>query len=155
MKKTTVKEVRRWMKTLEENRYRKLVNADCRRIAWFVNNNLAEKYENMPESIRKKWSKAAYGKERYLANEFIKSKKAEQKLRESIRKIIIDEAKESGIDIARRIVKNHQSENGVDVQTANLILKIHQAYDKNPSLQKKFERIPLKKLAQGVWRFVK
>ena len=67
----------------------------------------------------------------------------------------LKEAKESGIDVARRIVKNHQHEKGVDVQTANLIMKIHQAYDKDPALQKKFEKMPLKKLAQGVWRFVK
>ena len=31
--KTTVKEVRRWMKTLEENRYRRIVNADARRVS--------------------------------------------------------------------------------------------------------------------------
>jgi hypothetical protein len=88
VKKTTVKEVARWMKTLEENRYRKLVKADARRVTWLVNNNLAEDYDSMPKSIRKKWSKATYGKERYLAREFIKSRKAEKKLRESIRKII-------------------------------------------------------------------
>ena len=35
-------------------------------------------------------------------------------------------------------------EKGVDVQTANLILKIYQAYAKNPALQKKFEKLPLK-----------
>jgi len=67
----------------------------------------------------------------------------------------LKEAKESGIDVARRIVKNHQHEKGVDVQTANLIMKIHKAYDKNPGLQKKLEKMSLKKLAQGVWRFVK
>ena len=67
----------------------------------------------------------------------------------------LSEAKESGIDVARRIVKNHQHEKGVDVQTANLIMKIHKAYDKNPGLQKKLEKMSLKKLAQGVWRFVK
>ena len=67
----------------------------------------------------------------------------------------ITEAKETGIDVANRIVKNHQHEKGVDVQTANLILKIYKAYDKNPALQKKFAKLPLKKLAQGVWRFVK
>ena len=63
--------------------------------------------------------------------------------------------KESGIDTAKRIVKTHQHEKGVDVQTANLIMKIYHAYDKNPALQKKLEKLPLKKLAQGVWRFVK
>jgi hypothetical protein len=84
----TVREVRKWMKTLEENRYQKIVKADARRVSWLVNNNLAEEYDSMPSSIRKKWSKANYGKERYLAKEFIKYKKSEKKLRESIRTII-------------------------------------------------------------------
>ena len=67
----------------------------------------------------------------------------------------LTEKKESAIDVAKRIVKNHQHEQGVDAQTANLIMKIYHAYDKNPALQKKFEKMPLKKLAHGVWRFVK
>ena len=74
MKRTTVKEIKRWMKTLEENRYKKTYNSDARRVAWFVNNNLSEDYETMPISMRKKWSKAQYGRERYLAKEFIRSK---------------------------------------------------------------------------------
>ena len=91
MNKVKIKEIKTWMKTLEENRYRRIVNADARRVAWLVNNNLAEDYEMMPKSIRKKWPKAAYGRERYLAKEFIKSQKAklkEQKLRNAIREII-------------------------------------------------------------------
>ena len=80
----TVKEVRKWMKTLEENRYKKIYNSDARRVAWLVNNNLSEDYESMPISMKKKWSKAAYGRERYLAKEFLQS----QKIRESIRRII-------------------------------------------------------------------
>ena len=89
--KTTVKEVKRWMKTLEENRYRKIVNADARRVSWLVNNNLAEDYDQMPVSMKKKWPKAQYGKERYLAKEFIKSQDStlsEHQLREVIRNII-------------------------------------------------------------------
>jgi hypothetical protein len=82
IRKFTVKEVRKWMKTLEENRYKKVYNSDARRVAWLANNNLSEDYESMPISMRKKWSKAAYGRERYLANEFLQS----QKLREAIRK---------------------------------------------------------------------
>ena len=92
MNKVTIKEIRRWMKTLEENRYRKIVNADARRVAWFVNNSLSEDYDTMPESMRKKWVKAEYKKERYLANKFLNHlkevHKQEQKLRESIRNII-------------------------------------------------------------------
>ena len=70
-KRIFVKEIQKWMKTLEENRYRKLVNADARRVAWFVNNNMSENYESMPKSMRKKWDKAAYKRERFLAKEFI------------------------------------------------------------------------------------
>ena len=92
MKKTTIKEIHKFLKTLEENRYRKLVKSECRRIAWFVNNNLSEDYDSMPESLRKKWVKAEYKKERYLASKFLNHlkevQKQEEKLRESIRNII-------------------------------------------------------------------
>ena len=53
---------------------------------------LAEEYDEMPKSIRKKWSEAKYGRERYLANEFIKHLESKQlsemKLRRAIRNII-------------------------------------------------------------------
>ena len=99
----TVKEVRMWMKKLEENRYKKVYNSDARRVAWLANNNLSEDYESMPISMRKKWSKAAYGRERYLAKEFLKSKLdqlkeqlEEQKLKESIKKIVFRMLNEGG-----------------------------------------------------------
>ena len=76
------------MKTLEENRYKKTYASDARRVSWLVNNSLSEDYEAMPISMKKKWPKAAYKRERYLAKEFLKHKAAEQKLRESIRKIV-------------------------------------------------------------------
>ena len=88
-KRTTVKEVKTWMRTLEENRYKKTYQSDCRRVAWLVNNNLSEDYESMPISMRKKWSKAAYGREIQLAREFVKHKRNEAKLKESIRKIVV------------------------------------------------------------------
>ena len=69
----TVKEVRMWMKKLEENRYKKVYNSDARRVAWMVNNEGVELSE-MPKSMSKKWTKAQYGRERYLAKEFLKSK---------------------------------------------------------------------------------
>jgi hypothetical protein len=87
MKRTTVKEIRRWMKGLEENRYRRLVNADARRVAWFVNNQMSEDYEAMPKSLRKKWTEAKYGKERYLATEYLK-KLQESRLRSIVKNII-------------------------------------------------------------------
>ena len=82
MRKTTVKEVKKWFKTLEENRYKKTYASDARRVSWLVNNNLSEDYEAMPMSMRKKWSKAAYGRERQLAREFLKTKWRKAKLKE-------------------------------------------------------------------------
>ena len=76
------------MRTLEENRYKKTYNSDCRRVSWLVNNHMTEDYESMPVSMKKKWSKAAYGRERQLAKEFLKHKHNEAKLRESIRSIV-------------------------------------------------------------------
>ena len=88
MRKTTVKEVKKWFKTLEENRYKRTYGSDARRVSWMVNNNLSEDYDAMPVSMKKKWPKAAYKRERFLAREFVKHLKGETKLRESIRKII-------------------------------------------------------------------
>jgi hypothetical protein len=91
-KRYTIKEVRMWMKKLEENRYKRVYNADCRRVAWMTN-NIGENLENMPKSMRKKWTKAQYGRERYLAKEFLKSKQeqmTEQKLRKIIREILTE-----------------------------------------------------------------
>ena len=57
-----------------------------------MNNNLAEDYESMPKSMRKKWTEAKYGRERYLAKEYVKHLKTKQlselKLRREIRNII-------------------------------------------------------------------
>ena len=89
VKKTTVKEVKKWMKTLEENRYKKTYASDARRVSWLVNNNLSEDYEAMPVSMKKKWPKAAYKRERFLAKEFVKHLRNTAKLRESIRKIVV------------------------------------------------------------------
>ena len=93
MRKTTVKEVKTWFKTLEENRYKKTYASDARRVSWLVNNNLSEDYEAMPISMKKKWPKAAYKRERFLAKEFVKHLRTnelnqEMKLKESIRKIV-------------------------------------------------------------------
>ena len=89
----TVKEIRMWIKKLEENRYKKVYNSDARRVAWMVNNE-GRTLDEMPMSMKKKWSKAQYGRERYLATEFLNSKKqqmAENQLRSLIRKVIINE----------------------------------------------------------------
>ena len=95
-RRCTVKEVQKWMKGLEENRYKRTYISDCRRVSWMVN-HLGEDVTNMPKSFRKKWTKAQYGRERQLAREFIKhldSKQLqEQKLRKLIRSIIKENLK--------------------------------------------------------------
>ena len=86
------------MKTLEENRYKKTYASDARRVSWLVNNNLSEDYESMPISMKKKWSKAQYGRERYLAKEYVKhimskeltESKIRKVVRESIRKMMME-----------------------------------------------------------------
>jgi len=94
-RRCTVKEIKQWMRTLEENRYKKTYNSDCRRVSWMVNNSLSEDYDTMPVSMQKKWPKAAYKRERFLAKEFIKHLRSKQmneiKLRKLIRKTILKE----------------------------------------------------------------
>ena len=129
MRRFTVKEVRTWMKTLEENRYKKVYNSDARRVSWMVN-NIGENLENMPKSMRKKWTKAQYGRERYLAKEFLKSKQqqmTEQRVRKFVRKVIneqlLKEAKRRELEIHVR------DKNKVDKILKKLRLKSGKDYD--------------------------
>ena len=59
----------------------------------------------------------------------------------------------SGVDLAKKVLKNKSYEKGIDLQTANLIVTIDKAYDKNPALQKKFRAIPLQKMKQLVMKY--
>ena len=72
MKRTTVREVAKWLKTLEEFRYRKVRGVDARRVASFVNNGVNE--TELPNSLIKKWAYARYGREKHLANRFVSEK---------------------------------------------------------------------------------
>ena len=102
MKRFTVKEISKWMKTLEENRYRKIYNADARRVAWFANNKLSEDYDTMPVSMKKKWEPAQYSKERYLAKEFLKSMKERAMKQKEIKEAKIEK-------LIRSVVKEIRS----------------------------------------------
>ena len=92
MRRISIKEVKRWMKTLEENRYKRIVEADAKRVVWFINHKMNE--EGMPIRISKKWEHTQYGREKYLAQKYIAevlSKKeniSESVLRKLIRKEI-------------------------------------------------------------------
>ena len=117
------------MKTLEENRYKKTYASDARRVSWFVNNNLSEDYESMPISMRKKWSKAAYGKERYLAKEFLKSKQQQQVVENKIRKLV-REAIRDLMEAKRRELEIHVRDKiKVDKILKKLRLKPGKDYD--------------------------
>ena len=72
MKKVTVNEIKKWLKSLEEYRYRKIPGVDARRITSFVNNGLNE--TDLPISLQKKWESAKYNKEKSLADRFIKQR---------------------------------------------------------------------------------
>ena len=97
MKKVTIKEIKKWIKGLEENRYRRVYYPDARRVAWFVNNSTLREDE-MPETMRKKWEHAKYGKEKFLAKkyteEILKETLNESKLRGLIRAIINETIKQ-------------------------------------------------------------
>ena len=67
----------------------------------------------------------------------------------------LTEAKESAIDVAKRVVQNKQHEKGLDLTTANFIMQVYNAYKKNPSLQKKLEKLPLKKMISIVYKLIK
>jgi len=68
-KKVTVKEISKWLKKLEEFRYRKVRGVDARRVASFVNRGMNE--EDLPMSLRKKWEHRKYGREKHLANRYM------------------------------------------------------------------------------------
>ena len=59
----------------------------------------------------------------------------------------------SGVDVAKKVLKNKQHEKGIDLQTANLIVTIDKAYDKNPRLQKKFRALQLPKMKQLILKY--
>ena len=71
-KRISVKEVHKWLKGLEEYRYRKIPGVDVRRITSFVNNGLSE--TDLPKSLQKKWESAKYSKEKGLADRFVKQR---------------------------------------------------------------------------------
>ena len=94
MKRITIKEIRKWIKSLEESRYRKVYYPDARRVAWFVNNSTL-KETDMPESMVKKWKLAEYRREKFLAKKYMREvlnqKINESKLRELIQRLVTEQ----------------------------------------------------------------
>ena len=103
---------------------------------------------------------SAIFKDKKTAKEFNRNKPADiKKLLKLAKKTkypkAIDESinEVSGVDVAKKVLKNKQMEKGIDLQTANLIVTIDKAYDKNPRLQKKFRALQLPKMKQLILKF--
>ena len=151
----TVKEVRTWMKKLEENRYKKVYNSDARRVAWMVNNE-GVSLDEMPISMKKKWTKAQYGRERYLATEFLKSKS--EQMNESVWSLpkgaTTTSVDELDAELSRAGIKSNPDFTKLLVQVKgnkskiNKIMKTHKA-------KKIFEGLDLKKLETAIKDFQK
>ena len=149
----TVKEVRMWMKKLEENRYKKVYNSDARRVAWMVNNE-GVSLDAMPISMKKKWTKAQYGRERYLATEFLKSKS--EQMNESVWSLpkgaTTTSVDELDAELSRAGIKSNPDFTKLLVQVSgnkskiNKIMKTHKA-------KKIFEGLDLKKLETAIKDF--
>ena len=96
MKRITIKEIRKWIKSLEESRYRKVYYPDARRVAWFVNNSTL-KEADMPESMIKKWKLAEYRREKFLAKKYMREvlnqKINESRLRKLIQRLVTEQTK--------------------------------------------------------------
>ena len=96
MKRITIKEIRKWIKSLEESRYRKVYYPDARRVAWFVNNSTL-KETDMPESMVKKWKLAEYRREKFLAKKYMREvlnqKINESRLRKLIQRLVTEQTK--------------------------------------------------------------
>ena len=151
----TVKEVRMWMKKLEENRYKKVYNSDARRVAWMVNNE-GRTLDEMPMSMKKKWSKAQYGRERYLATEFLKSKS--EQMNESVWSLpkgaTTTSVDELDAELSRAGIKSNPDFTKLLVQVSgnkskiNKIMKTHKA-------KKIFEGLDIRKLENAIMLYKK
>ena len=95
---------------------------------------------------------SAIFKDKKNANKFNRNKLADiKKLLQLAKKTkypkAIDESVNeiSGIDLAKKVVKNKQHEKGMDLFTAQYIVQTYDAYKKHPELRKKIEKLSVPK----------
>ena len=106
--KYTIKEIKRFLRGLEENKYRRRYAIDAKRIHYFANNGVNA---TLPPSLSRKNESAAYKRDKFLAKEFIKHIKEIEKVKrknlrqESLLKEIVREL------IKEEIVKVNESTN--------------------------------------------
>ena len=76
--KYTIKEVRAFLRGLEENKYRRRYAIDAKRVHHFANHGVDS---TLPSSLSKKNESATYGRDKSLAKEFIKHIKEQEKIK--------------------------------------------------------------------------
>ena len=75
--KHSLKEIRTWLRTLEENKWRKRYKVDAKRVTYFTNNGVNS---SLPESLSRKGDNWTYVRERRLAKEYLKKIREDKKL---------------------------------------------------------------------------
>lgn len=65
-----LKEVQKWLRTLEENKWRKRYIIDAKRIAYFINNGVDSE---LPKSLSRKSDVWKYSRDRYLAKKYLEN----------------------------------------------------------------------------------
>ena len=89
--KFTLKEIQKWLRGLEENKWRRRYKVDAKRITHYA--NLGEDTD-LPLSLQRKSEGASYGREKSLARQFKKYVREQQrvnehyKLKSFIRKLV-------------------------------------------------------------------
>jgi len=102
-----VKEVREWMKTLSENKWRKTYNVDARRVAHFAKNVVEGTELVLPTSLQRKDEGYEYKREIKLAEDYAKViKKAMKEEKASKAEAVIEEGKRESIrEMIKDIIK--------------------------------------------------
>ena len=77
--KFTLKEIQKWLRGLEENKWRKRYKVDAKRITHYA--NLGEDTD-LPLSLQRKSEGASYGREKSLARQFKKYVREQQRVNE-------------------------------------------------------------------------
>ena len=77
--KFTLKEIQKWLRGLEENKWRRRYKVDAKRITHYA--NLGEDTD-LPLSLQRKSEGASYGREKSLARQFKKYVREQQKVNE-------------------------------------------------------------------------
>ena len=105
--KIRVKEVREWMKSLDENKWRKTYNVDARRVAHFAKNVVEGKELVLPKSLQRKDESYEYKRERKMATEYAKVvKRAMKEAGKAKKEKVVQEAKMDSLrSMIREIIK--------------------------------------------------